>query len=71
MRTAPRVITVDGEKQIELRDGLFIPSDPRQHVICLALLTKAVPILYGEKHHQSSEGMTVFTAFFRREPTEK
>jgi len=53
---------IDGKKHIELKDGLFIPADPRQHFMFQSL-TKEVPAPGTRKLSTSSDGMTTSQLF--------
>ncbi len=53
-----RITVADGRKHLELRQGLFIPSDPRRHFMFESLL-KAPPTPTASKIPARSEGMTI------------
>lgn len=52
------VVAIDGKKHIKLQDGLFIPSDPRQHFM-FESLAKPIPMPDIGEMESSSEGMTI------------
>lgn len=56
------MVSIDGERHIELQNGLFIPSDPRQHFMFKSL-EKAVPKLHADKIPGSTERLTVSQLF--------
>ena len=64
------VIIVNGEKHIELRQGLFIPNDPRQHFM-FDSLTKSIPVPDMGKLQGASDGMTTSQLFVEEKRLKK
>ena len=56
------IVSIDGQKNINLQNGLFIPNDPRQHFM-FESLAKPLPVLDAGEIQGESDGMTISQLF--------